>query len=56
MVDIAAARSDGSTGMFVPVEKIDRERKRPHVWIFKLRTPHRGGKELAFARSVVGPE
>lgn len=50
MVDIASARPQRRPGMLVPIEKIERERKRWNPGIFTLRTFGRLHEKLAFAR------
>lgn len=56
MVDIAPARSQGRAGVFVPIEKIKRERKCRNSRILTFRTFGRAHEKLAFARRKIRTE
>ncbi len=56
MVDIASAGADRGTGVFVPIEKIKRERKCRNSRIFAFRTFGRAHEKLAFARRKIRTE
>lgn len=56
MVDIASAGADRGTGVFVPIEKIKRERKCRNSRILAFRTFGRAHEKLAFARRKIRTE